>query len=126
MIRKAREHLNYSIETVAEELGISEGQLLQYELGDSRPPAFQLLALCSVLRVQPTWFFPEIWSADERRIRKVQLEAAARPYESDQIADADQSRGVVEVSFPGDIQIRIGRDFDDALFRRVVAVLRAN
>lgn len=60
MIRKAREHLKLSSDDLAAELGITNDQLLRMEFGELRPTPYQLLSLCAVLRVQPSWFFPEL------------------------------------------------------------------
>ena len=127
LIRKAREHLNLSVESIAEELGISPDKLLRYELGESRPTPHQLLTLCAVLRVQPGWFFPEVWSSEdtspETPFRKDDP-ILSTPTDVSAQASSLSPEARIEVSFPGQISISVGRNFDEVTFRRVVEVLR--
>lgn len=128
LIRKAREHLKLTVEDVAEELGISADRLLRIEFGEFRPTPYQLLSLCAVLRVQPSWFFPEVWTPDEASLSDGVREG--EPKESRHLFSlaesvSDGARGRIELSFPGDIRISVGRDFDETVLRRIVLLLRS-
>jgi transcriptional regulator with XRE-family HTH domain len=122
LIRKAREHLKLPIEDTAEELGIPVETLISFETGALRPAPHQLLSICAVLRVQPSWFFPELLD-DEEKVEAVPLPSSnttSPEASTSRVSSADQ----IEISFPGNIRIVVGKEFNETTLRRVVAVLR--
>lgn len=56
-VRERRRTSNLTQETVAEAIGRSVMELAAVESGDSMLTPGEIVGLCSILRVRPSWFF---------------------------------------------------------------------
>lgn len=64
-IRKYRESLGISQKQLAEQIGISNGRISNWEQGINRPDADMLAQLCSALKVSPSSLLGVKLSTDE-------------------------------------------------------------
>ena len=56
-IRARRNELGLTQKTLAEQVGVSQQQILKYEQGDGRIPADRLMALCRLMQIEPGTLF---------------------------------------------------------------------
>lgn len=70
-IRNARKSLGLTQRQLAEQLGVSNTSISNWEKGLSRPDADMIQNLCSILRLQPNDFYGTSEAPDETTRRQV-------------------------------------------------------